>query len=134
MNKLVMQQYAEAALELLEDNPLTEGGVVDKSMVGKCASFGPTVIDMGLKPAVMLYSNESSDSGADRRPIVRAIYAILQKTHPERVEGHQDLLAYVRGLQGFELHTAKEEILAACVALKLAMRTFPIRPEEVATE
>ena len=130
MNKNDMQRYVVAALDLLAKSPLTEGGQVEKAMAGKFASFGPTVYDMGLKPAVMLYSNATSDNKADRRPVVNAICDVMRICHPESIQQCEDLLSYVKPLQGLSLYNAKEEILGVCVALKLALRTFPTKSED----
>jgi hypothetical protein len=135
MNKSNMQRYVVAALDVLQKSPLNEAGHVDKAMIGKFASFGPTVYDMGLKPAVMLYSNEQSDKKADRRPVLNAICDVMQKCYPESMREGESLLSYVKPMHGLNLYNAKEEILGICVALKLALRTFPTKPENIkATE
>ncbi len=135
MNKAKMQRYVEATLNYLEKGigDIISEGEVEGTMVGKVASFGPTVYAMGLKPAVMLYSKSGEDQKADRRPVVNAIYKILQKLYPDIEKKGKDLCSYVRPLQDGALANAKEEILDICVALKLALRTFPTKSKNPET-
>ena len=135
MNKAKIQQYVEYALDYLEgeNDVVNSKGEVERSLVGKFASFGPIVYAMGLKPAVMLYSKSGEDQKADRRPVVNAIYKILQKLYPDIEKKGKDLCSYVRPLQDGALANAKEEILDICVALKLALRTFPTKSKNPET-
>ena len=122
MNKKQVSTFVVAALKVLEDGVLVHDGKIDSKMIGKMAAFGPTVLSMGIKPAVALYSRTSG--GADRLPVVNAILAVLRECGCSFANANS-LLDAVRNLEGSELRQAKTQILAASVALKLAMRTYP---------
>ena len=128
MNKKQINCYVTAAFKALQTSRMIENGVVDRAMVGKVASFGPTVISMGLKPAVALFSKTTG--GADRVPVAEAIFQTLKKAESRLVDGKNNLLDCVKDLDGSELHRAKREILDVSVAVKPALRTYPEKKPE----
>lgn len=141
MNKKQIDRYVTAAFKVLneestrtisdkdnEKNRLVCGGVASKKMAGKVAAFGPTVISMGVKPAVTLFSKTGSE--ADRVPVVNAVFNTLREAESGLVEKKANLLDCVKDLNGEELHRAKREILDASVAVKLVLRTYPEKKPE----
>jgi len=82
---------------------------------GYIAAFGASIIQSGLRPTIAIYENKNASSEGERYRITKMIAQILGL--------EQDLLDYV-------VHTnerkAKEQIKAAAIALKLALRTFKI--------
>jgi len=115
MNKAMISGMLPEALKQAAN--LLKGERLPKGTNGKIAAFGPGVLLSGLKPTVALYS--ASGSETNRRPVANAIFAIARKYLPG-----EDLLDSVKDLNGTGLEDAREYILSACVALKLAARTF----------
>ena len=68
MNKKQISQYIMVALEVLKSSKITSDNAVDKKIVSKVASFGPTVLSMGLKPTVAMFSKANDE--AERKPVV----------------------------------------------------------------
>ncbi len=91
---------------------------IPKEFKGYISSFGASVIQSGLIPALAFFSN---DEGAkeDRSKILDVIYQILEINSPPG-----NLLKYVVDNGDNEL--LKEQIMDAATALKLAIRTYKL--------
>lgn len=97
---------------------LEENGAINKAYNGYIATFGASIRQAGLLPTILFFSKESDSTKADRTKILRAIEQIL-------------------GVPKEQLPTfaqrdpkAKEKIIDAAVALKLAIRAFKLKDEE----
>ncbi|MBP2143373.1 CRISPR-associated protein Cmr5 [Methanococcus voltae] len=88
--------------------------VIRKEVNGYLASYGPAIIQSGLIPAVVFYQ------GKDEKKIVNDL--ILEVIGKKEDEYNKDLLEYACNNE----KEAKEEIMDAIIALKLALRTFKI--------
>lgn len=109
--------------------------VTASATVGKVASFGPTVIQIGLKPTLLFYQDEK------RQFVTHALYEILKlaaKDQELRTDlaicgkfaeenGNKTLPDCVRDLHSHaELTEARELICAAGTALKWALRSLKV--------
>lgn len=106
-------------------------GAIDRRVNSDISSFGTAIMQCGLIPAVAMFSNSNSDAG-DRT--VKMLNIILKLTD-ERIEvtdfeKGKHLLTYVLDIldtrNNAKLHDAQRNIMSACVALKLAVRTFSL--------
>lgn len=97
-------------------------GIIDKEKKGYVSSFGASVIQSGLLPA-LAFSLRSDSDAQGRDKIIDAIAQILGKT-----DGKTLLIEAIRLKQEKENTTAfdqlKTQIINASIALKLMMRTY----------
>ena len=114
MRKNRDEQYARKALELLEGT--TE---VKSTQNGKAAAFCPTVISIGLLPALLVYSDDK-----ERQSILADIWKIIKEDNNLNTKEYRDILSYVTGSTD-DRHLMRERIMAAANAYKKALRTYP---------
>lgn len=119
MKKNRDEQYAIKALDLLEENNTTE---VKCTINSKAAAFCPTVISIGLLPALMVYSDKKDK---EKNAILSVIWAIIKEDHNLHINGFEDILAYVSNCKTDDRHLMREHIMAAANAYKKALRTYP---------
>jgi CRISPR-associated protein Cmr5 len=101
-------------------------GVVNKAYKGYISSLGAGIIQSGLLPTLAMYKgNEDSDKKkANTGKLLNAImYVIKEYYHPSE-RNNNDLFNYA--LEARDQEKAKQEILNASIALKLAIRTFKL--------
>lgn len=113
------------ALEAAGKCLATPSNAIPSEYSGYIASFGASVIQAGLKPAVA-FNERKADSAEDKRPLMKAILYILKKQNQEGVETNETddrLLDYILAHQDSEKQI-KRRIMDATTALKLAIRTF----------
>ena len=92
-------------------------GKIPKEYNGYIAAFGPSIIQMGVIPAVAAYSNCNTQKGKNTIKICNAIYNLINNDNGS-------LLNYVLQDNGVVPTYKKREIMNAITALKLAIRTF----------
>ncbi|MBP2202240.1 CRISPR-associated protein Cmr5 [Methanococcus voltae] len=97
----------------IEDNNKNTIKVIKKEVNGYLASYGPAIIQSGLIPAVVFYE------GKDEKKIVNDL---ILKVIGEKGKDYTRLLEYACKNEA----EAKENIMDAIIALKLALRTFKI--------
>lgn len=110
VEKLVPRALQAAAM-------LEENGAINKAYNGYIATFGASIRQAGLLPTILFFSKESESTKADRRKILHAIKEILGL--------QDDLHSYAQNDP-----KAKENIIDAAIALKLAIRAYKLRDEE----
>lgn len=101
-------------------------GFIPSEYNGYIASFGASVIQAGLKPAVAFNERKSESSSEDKRPLMRAILHILLaqgKGNDGKLADDASLLSHILQ-RPEEERQLKRRILDAATALKLAIRTF----------
>lgn len=129
---------------LQEDNSLFVDNThkkVARNTMSLVAAFGPTVRQLGLKPAVAHYSKNADH---EKCHVVNAIYAIMrtytEKNDPnalicaKQLNNASTLMDYVSNLNGRALLDAKEFISAVSVALKLGLRTYEVVSDNDSSE
>ncbi|MFK7969321.1 MAG: type III-B CRISPR module-associated protein Cmr5 [Bacteroidia bacterium] len=130
-----INRYLEQAmirLEKLQENEQTPFGkkkdkaadaMIEKEYTGYTASLGATIVQCGLLPAIYLYS-QTDGQGKDKTSLLDIIFELIKKDAANDDKECKSLLGYVRKY-GSKLSTERH-ITDAIIALKLAMRTFPI--------
>ncbi len=134
MNKV--DNLLESALELAKTlQTEKDSGKIDKKVKSDISSFGTAIQQCGLIPAVAMFSNTNSESGKRNVKMLNIIYALLygdiEGKTDEQLKSQPLLLQVV--LKNREdktmSNTMRYETMQACIALKLAVRTFKL--EEV---
>ncbi len=99
---------------------------IQKKFKSYISSFGASVIQSGLIPALAFYSNDEG-SNKERSRILKSIYKILEINSPSK-----NLLKYAVDeykKEGVDKELLKDQIMDAATALKLAIRTFKLVKE-----
>jgi hypothetical protein len=120
MKKKLLEAMMTPALQAAQ--ALTKEGTnqIPSTYKGYVAAFGPSTLQMGLKPTVFRYARDKENS-AGRGKVLDAMFSVLCATG--RISQTR-MLDYVNALRTEDMRSARERILHACVALKLAMNTF----------
>ena len=124
-----INRYLDKAISLLEGDEsirkdIFKDKAIQKEYPGYIASFGANIVQCGLLPAVFLYS-QTDGSGKNKKPLLNCIKALVAEDDPAAKQA-SDLLSYVRKRVNNGDPFIEKRIKDATVALKLAMRTFPI--------
>ena len=128
----------EPALELAKLLQTGDGsGVIDTKVKSDISSFGTAIQQCGLLPAIAMYSNTSTESGKRGVKMLNIIYALLYGSIENMTEDQlkSKLLLLENALKeknDAKIYVIRREIMQACIALKLAVRTFKL--EEVSDE
>lgn len=128
----INQEKVEKAVRVLES--LRDSGGYQqgfpKEMKGDISSFGASIIQAGLLPSVLFFSEGRHDdnrTGSDedtkkrRAQLMKAIFDIIG-ANPTNFAPERPLLDYVR--QHLGSASALDDITEAALALKVAMRAF----------
>jgi len=120
MNKRI-DKYLPVAIEIIRDVEIAdENGHVKNEFNGYFSSFGASIIQSGLKPALAFFSNENSETAKQKAKIPKAIYKLVIDKDIEP-EANALLLYIINENKEKEL---LPKILDASIALKLALRTY----------
>ncbi len=130
MRKKQVEEYIHQALKALEDCEIVSPqGIIAKEYKGYISSFGASIITNGLLPAIAFFQGQSGKKN-DPNELLKAILYIINSKDNELPESQStSLLDYVIKNMDNKAEI-QEEIMAAAVALKLAMRTFQFSSEE----
>lgn len=117
MNKL--ERLLPLAIEAIEESEVVAEDKIKSQFKGYISSFGASVISSGLLPTIAFYSNQG---GAEekRELLLVAIHTVLRKQGQHL--NTNSLTEYVMAETNTAL--AKRRIFDACIAIKLAIRTF----------
>lgn len=123
-NKINVERLLPYADKALNDAGILVQGKVPKEYLGYVAAFGATVINMGIKAALLYYMKDK------RVKVVDALTYILEKSEELKncsEEKLDDLKKWVGNKNStLELYHKTQKIVDASVALKLMIRTYPI--------
>ena len=115
MNKRRIDDLIPQAYTALETVKIAEKGKIDSSWRGQISSFGASVATGSLLAAVVFFSAKSEKTKVDdRKKLMDAIAKLI---------GEEDIYEYVKTA---DKRTAKENIMNAAVALKLAMNLYDL--------
>jgi CRISPR-associated protein Cmr5 len=114
-NNLETQQINEA-IKAIIGSQIAKNGIVPKQFTGYISSFGASVIQSGLIPAVIFFEDENANSEEPRHLLIRAIEKFLS-IEPK-------LSKKLLEMDDEQLFDIEEEIIVAAQAIKLALRTF----------
>ncbi|GAB4047871.1 hypothetical protein [Spirosoma litoris] len=118
-----VEKYLEPARTYIQKHFLINGKVPGVYN-GYISSFGVDVRQSGVLPALVLYLNTGDGAEGNRSLVVEAIAYLLDP------QGIGDLKAFVD--ETFRLkNKRRKEVMNAAVALKMALRTFPMDKEKM---
>jgi len=122
-----IEKYIPQAIEAVKAE-LHKDGKVKSEYNGYISSLASGLVQSGLLPTLAFYTNLNSRSLEPRRLLLQAIYKTLGKAEmPTTLTGDELLKEAITAesnpLEAFQL---KEDIKNAAVAIKLAIRTFPL--------
>jgi CRISPR-associated protein Cmr5 len=126
MKRFIENNIGNAIKFIKEEKLSNDNGEIPQEFKGYISSFGTTVLQCGLIPAVALFSNTTGQS-KDKIKILNIINKIAFSDNKET------LLKKVVDLKDerSELLAVEEKIIAASIALKLAIRTFKFTEENI---
>lgn len=125
MSKKDIEQLIPLAFKAIETCIINKDGHIDKVYKGYIESFGPTVIQSGLLPAICLYEKKGTSSEGDKSRVIEAIQYIL----PTDFTNSSSKFSTLVGGRTDKVE-CKEKIMNAVIALKLAIRTFEFDDKE----
>ncbi|PIS28393.1 MAG: hypothetical protein COT43_06495 [Candidatus Marinimicrobia bacterium CG08_land_8_20_14_0_20_45_22] len=104
------------------------GNGIPSRYFGYVDSFGPTIIQSGLRRALTFYSEE--DSQADRKEIASIIQNVLKKG--DVLKPGDNLKGLINSMNDTNKFFWRNRILEAIIACKMALKLFHrVKPEEV---
>ena len=121
MNKRRVDEMIPKAFDVLKQVGIVKGDVINSAWRGQISSFGASMVQGSLLAAVSFFSakgkQEEGRTLVDRSLLVKAIERMLDL--------NESLFEYVKAkmASGDEMR-AKETIVNAAVALKLAMNLY----------
>jgi len=124
-----LEQYMPIAIDVMEDIFLNETGKVDDKLDNLVSRFGVAVRQMGLKTAVVAFSEKAEQQQNDDNKkkdlkflVTKAVLRIIKLHEGKVCAENETLLDCVKSNESDKL--LKSKIMDASVALKLASRLF----------
>jgi CRISPR/Cas system CMR-associated protein Cmr5 small subunit len=91
------------------------------------SQFGPMVVQMEMASTIAVFYNNKGGSKGDRKEIVKLLYAVIESYDSNELHGKRPADAWAKYLMENQITFTQEElILDASIALKRAIRTFPL--------
>ena len=124
MNKKVINEQMQIAYEALTEAKIANAaGQIEKTYRGQISSFGAAVTMGSLMPAIAFFSKDAKSrqkegSDVQRSKLMDAVLIVLKKAGKTNANS---LFDYVKGQKE---GVAKEDIINAAIALKLAMNLY----------
>lgn len=109
-----IEKLLPCAIEALKKSKVVKEETIKSQFKGYISSFGASVISSGLLPTIAFYSSKGN-AKEDRALLLTAISLVIN-------DENNNLYDYVENHINKTL--AKREIFDACIAIKLAIRTF----------
>jgi len=108
----IKKEYLQRAIEsiIVKEIYNEENNCVPKEYNGYISSFGASIRQAGLLATILFFENTSSSASQDRTKVLRAIEYILDLPQ-NSIKDNLD----------------REQIEMAAIALKLAIRTYPLK-------
>lgn len=103
---------------------------VNAEFKGYFASFGASIIQSGLLPAVIFFENEEGSARADRKKVPQAMLYLMEKQENNELvfDEHKKLSSLILEQQFNAILLRK--VTNAAVALKIALRTYHLIKKE----
>lgn len=120
-----IEKLLPSAVEAVKEHVLVDGKV-PKEFNGHVSSFGAAMINSGLLPTLVFYSQKGEGSDSKIK-ILKAMEMILNEKHKELLNDEGNLLDTVFSMVKKDKNMERlcEKIQEAGIALKLASRMFP---------
>lgn len=132
-----MNKRLEKGIDIILDEiksdsiEIVRNGKISSQYNGYIASFGASIIQNGLIPAVMLFENSNSNSEKERSLLMKLILEGLLKLYNkyEEIEKKETLIEYI--VQNKEKFQEKDinirkDIETMATAIKLVIRTYEL--------
>ncbi len=140
---IINQQKVEKAVQVLD--ALKESQYLNgfpKEMKGDISSFGASIIQAGLLPSVLFFSegnilvpkrenekNNDEDTKLRRARLMKVVFDVLELPDMDEYAKERPLLDYVRQNLS-NLNAALDSITEAALAVKIALRAFEFTEKE----
>lgn len=122
MNKQKVEELFPIVMETLKRVEIVnEQNQVPKEYNGYIASFGASIIQSGILPAIAFFERNTQNTEQDKKRLMTAILYVLD-SQLENQE-NKKLLDYVLSRYN-NLDEIEEKILYISVAMKLVLRTY----------
>lgn len=109
---------------------IRSNGTINKSYNGQIAAFSVTVALSGLKPALMIYMSDSSNSDVDKKVIVDLLAEMYNRDKSLEKGNQKNRMTFfesiIRENDEVILDQYREDVMKYSIALKLAVRTFKL--------
>ena len=109
---------------------IVEKGKIPSPYHGYLASFGPCLVQAGLLQTVAFYSKD----GDDKNKVLHLMKKTLEDSNYLEKNKAKNLHDYLcnkyNGMDRYEYLHIKEIIMDACIACKLALKTYPKKDEK----
>ena len=129
MNRILIEQYIPTAYKVLKNNPeIYVNEKISGTLKGNIASFG-AAIQMGNLLSAVAFFNQQGGAAEKRQELLHVILDIL-KEHGDAPGTCTTLFDYICDMGEREMPKAKQLVVCAAVAVKLAMNLF--EPEKKA--
>ena len=103
------------AIKVIQHSVILKNGAIESKYNGYISSFGASIIQAGLNSTIAFFEKASGE-GKDRKYILDAIWELIQKENLDN--GYSKISEFANN------KNAKEIIMDAAVAMKLAIRIF----------
>lgn len=125
MNKKIINQEMQYAYDALAESGIAKDGKIEKTYRGQISSFGAAVTMGSLLPAIAFFSKDAESgqkegSDVQRSKLMKAVLCVLKKDD-KAAKNVETLYDYAFKE---DKDIAKENILNAAIALKLAMNLY----------
>lgn len=121
-----LQSLIPTALKAIDDKIKDTNGKVASEMNGYISSFGASLINAGLLPTIIFFSQKGGSSGG-REKLIPAIEQILNTSDnpPINLLDEVKTIYSAQSIDQSKINRLTEKITDAALVLKLALRTFP---------
>lgn len=121
----MVEEFIPSAYNILKNNSvICKEGVISRTLKGNIAAFGAAV-RMGSLMSAVAFFNKQGSASQPRQELLNIILQIL-KEHGEIQESEQTLFHYICEADSQKKAQAKELVVNAAVAVKLAMNLFEL--------
>ena len=122
MNKTIVDSEIKSAYEAIKECKISEDGKsVEKTFRGQISSFGAAVTMGSLTSAIAFFADNGGAS-VERSKLLDAIVYVLKDARNKKLENAKELFDYANTNK----REAKEEILNAALAIKLALNLYTL--------
>ncbi len=120
MNKRKVNNYIGQALYTVRENEDYKNGV-PKEFKGYISQLGASIIQSGLIPSVAFFENADKQANRERSYLLKVIFKMIDRNAFDK---DNSFLEYLLNNKDREKYL-REEVMNICIALKLALRSFP---------
>ena len=134
------EDWIGPAIKAIEDNSIAKNGEVPNEYKGYIDTFGASIVQNGLIPAVLFFENKGGSGDKEkeniyenRKKLLKAILYVLKEKDDSKSPGTSstmyEYIKYREG-KGEDAKRIRQDIVDAAIAVKLALRTFKFKKNE----